>query len=172
MSFFRSTRCLLPMARRRLALPIQQQRFATQDYGSGAGDPAGENPQKQGKSQISRDLEHPGPEAPSAGQKGGSSSGNGQDDRVNTKSNRQQEQDQLERKNAQGQGNDGGPKPKILNESPPKEGEESEDVKKHNEEMDQRADRPNEKVRDEDVEKDKVGKQYWKGEFAMSTLAY
>lgn len=53
--------------------------------------------------------------------------------------------------------------PKILNQSPPKESEASEDVKKHNREMDARAERPAERVKDEDVEKDKVGKGFWSG---------
>ena len=53
--------------------------------------------------------------------------------------------------------------PKILNESPPKDHEASEDVRKHNEEMDKRADRASLKVKDEDVEKDKVHKGFWSG---------
>jgi hypothetical protein len=54
--------------------------------------------------------------------------------------------------------------PKILSTSPPKESEASEEVKQHNKEMDQRADKPAERVKDEDVEKDKVGKGFWTGE--------
>ncbi|KAF2487586.1 hypothetical protein BDY17DRAFT_289245 [Neohortaea acidophila] len=54
--------------------------------------------------------------------------------------------------------------PKILNTSPPKDGEESADVKKHNDEMAKRADKPAEKVKDEDVENDKVGKGFWQGQ--------
>ena len=53
--------------------------------------------------------------------------------------------------------------PKILSRSPPKEGEASEDVQKHNDEMSKRAERPAEKVKDEDLEKDKVGKRFWSG---------
>lgn len=37
-------------------------------------------------------------------------------------------------------------------------------MRKHNEEMDKRADRAAEKVKDEDLEKDKVGKGFWTGE--------
>jgi hypothetical protein len=55
--------------------------------------------------------------------------------------------------------------PKILSDSPPQEGEVPEDVRKHNEEMDRRADKPNEKVTDEDVKKDKVGKGFWTGKY-------
>lgn len=35
-------------------------RYASQDYGSGAGDPKGEKPQEQGVSQATREKEHPG----------------------------------------------------------------------------------------------------------------
>jgi hypothetical protein len=59
---------------------------------------------------------------------------------------------------------EGKAQPKILSTSPPKESDASEEVKQHNREMDQRADRPAEKVKDEDVEKDKVGKSFWTGE--------
>ena len=52
--------------------------------------------------------------------------------------------------------------PKILSSSPPKEGEQQ-DVDQHNKEMTQRAERPSEKVTDDDVEKDKVGKGFWGG---------
>ena len=54
--------------------------------------------------------------------------------------------------------------PKIFGESPPNEGEASQEVKDHNKDMDKRAERPAEKVKDEDVEKDKVGKGFW-GEY-------
>lgn len=55
------------------------------------------------------------------------------------------------------------PEPKILNRSPPKDEDAPKDVKQHNEEMLKRADRPNEKVKDEDVEKDKVPRGFWSG---------
>ena len=54
--------------------------------------------------------------------------------------------------------------PKIYSESPPKEEDLSEEVRQHNREMDQRADRAAAKVKDEDVDKDKVGKGFWAGE--------
>ncbi|KXT00018.1 hypothetical protein AC578_4856 [Pseudocercospora eumusae] len=57
-----------------------------------------------------------------------------------------------------------GSQPKILSDSPPKEGEESEEVRKHNEEVAKRADRLHEHVNPEDVEKDKVPKGFWKGQ--------
>lgn len=53
--------------------------------------------------------------------------------------------------------------PKILNDSPPDENNAPQDVKEHNKEVDKRADRPQEKVKGDDVEKDKVPKGYWGG---------
>lgn len=55
-------------------------------------------------------------------------------------------------------------KPTILSESPPKDSEASEDVKAHNRDMDRRADRPAEGVKESDVEGDKVSKSFWSGE--------
>jgi hypothetical protein len=57
-----------------------------------------------------------------------------------------------------------GAQPKILNESPPSKGNESEDVRKHNEDMDNRTEKAFEQVSNKDAEKDKVGKDFWKGE--------
>jgi hypothetical protein len=53
--------------------------------------------------------------------------------------------------------------PKILNESPPTADEQPGDVKKHNEELDHRAERAHEKVSNEDAEKDKVSPKFWSG---------
>ncbi|RMZ71655.1 conserved serine-rich [Pyrenophora seminiperda CCB06] len=57
-----------------------------------------------------------------------------------------------------------GAKPKILNENPPAAGEESEEVRKHNEDMSNRAEQAHERVSNEDAEKDKVPASFWKGE--------
>lgn len=43
--------------------------------------------------------------------------------------------------------------PKILNENPPAGGRESEDVRRHNEELEQRAEKAHEKVSNEEAEK-------------------
>ena len=59
--------------------------------------------------------------------------------------------------------------PKIYSASPPKDEDAPEDVRQHNREMDQRADRPAEKVKDEDIEKDKVGKGFWNGQYSAFT---
>jgi hypothetical protein len=57
-----------------------------------------------------------------------------------------------------------GLEPKILNESPPTPKEESADVKKHNEEFNQRADRAHESIANEGEEKEKVSPKFWSGE--------
>jgi len=124
----------------------------------------GNNPQQQGK-RPREDLEHPGPPPPKVGQNnktspdaesspkdGGSSFKSSGDARGDNKSN------DTGVKGAQ---------PKILNESPPAEGEGSEDVKQHNREMDQRAERAYEQVSNEDAKKDKVPKKFWSGEYRI-----
>jgi hypothetical protein len=57
-----------------------------------------------------------------------------------------------------------GLEPKILNESPPTGEEEPADVKHHNEEFKQRAERAHESVSNEDAERDKVSPKFWSGE--------
>ncbi|KAG9562803.1 hypothetical protein KCU79_g6138, partial [Aureobasidium melanogenum] len=52
------------------ALSVSGRRFASQDYGSGSGDPKGEKPQEQGAN-PSADKEHPGPPPPKVGQGSG-----------------------------------------------------------------------------------------------------
>lgn len=123
-------------------------RLASQDYGSGDGDPKGEKPQQQGKN-PSEHLEHPGPPPPST--PGG---GSGSD-----KGSSQSKQPQTGGKSKGTQG----AQPKILNESPPADGQASEEVNKHNREMDNRAEQAHEKVNQGQVEADKVGKGYWSG---------
>lgn len=62
-----------------------------------------------------------------------------------------------------------GLEPKILNESPPKE-DASQDVKQHNEDFANRADRAHE--HSFDAEKDKVSPKFWSGEsFFYGTYA-
>lgn len=56
-----------------------------------------------------------------------------------------------------------GAQPRILKDSPPDEDNASDEVRAHNKEVDRRADRPQEKVKAEEVEKDKVPKGYWQG---------
>ena len=59
------------------------------------------------------------------------------------------------------------PQPKIYSASPPREEDQSEDVARHNREMEQRHDRPIENVKDADVEKDKVRKGFWSGKILV-----
>lgn len=114
-----------------------QARFATQDYGSGKGDPAGEKPQEQGTNPKSH-LEHPGPEAPKVGGGGGKPSS------PQTEKSSSGEKSSGQGKAEGSKEGKGKPQPKILNESPPEK--ESESTRKHNEEMDQRHNRPYERM--------------------------
>lgn len=54
-------------------LSTSRQNHAHQDYGSGAGNPAGEEPQKQGPN-PSAHIEHPGPPPPDLGKESASGS--------------------------------------------------------------------------------------------------
>jgi hypothetical protein len=136
-----------------------QQRFATQDYGSGEGSPVGEDPQAQGKNPMSH-MEHPGPEAPKVGGSKSSSSSsspsksesNSSSSSSSSKSGGEGESQGKEPKagehkghgvKTEGKGKPGA-KPKILDEATPVE--ESESTKKHNEEMDGRQDKPHEQI--------------------------
>ncbi|KAH6616550.1 hypothetical protein C7974DRAFT_401983 [Boeremia exigua] len=143
-----------------------QVRFATQDYGSGDGNPTGEKPQQQGQN-PSEHIEHPGPPPPKVARGQSSSSPNEDSGQSSTSSQQKPEQ--------QSQSNDGasktgagdgksvkGAQPKILNESTP--AAESEEVKQHNQEMDQRAEKAHEQVSSEEAEKDKVPKSFWAGQ--------
>merc|ERR1712137_862229 len=72
--------CLLRSAARPTAVrpaffARTQVRFATQDYGSGDGNPAGEKPQQQGPN-PSEGIEHPGPPPPKVARGQSSSSPN------------------------------------------------------------------------------------------------
>lgn len=136
----------------RAAFTTTRPSLASQDYGSGAGDPKGEDPQSQGPN-PSADKEHPGPPPPGAGKGTGSGPTKGGD-----KSSNQGD------KSGSSKGTQAA-QPKILNENPPKEGEENADVAKHNREMDQRAEKASSKVTSEEAEKDKVGKDFWRGEY-------
>lgn len=154
-----------PAAIRPALFARPQVRFATQDYGSGEGNPAGEKPQQQGQN-PSEDVEHPGPPPPKVARGQSSSSPNEDSGSSSSKS--------TSSSSSQSQSNDGasksgsgngksvnGAQPKILNESPP--ANESEDVKQHNKEMEQRAEKAHEQVSNEEADKDKVPKSFWAG---------
>ena len=132
--------------------------YASGDYGSGKGDPKGENPLEQGAN-PSADIEHPGPPPPSAGQGSGSGPTKGTNDGHNSgNSPSAPGSGQGQKSGGGGSGGSGkGAQPKILRDTLPAEPDE--DVKQHNREMSQRADRAHEKAED-DV---KVPKGYWSG---------
>lgn len=54
--------------------------------------------------------------------------------------------------------------PKILNRNPPTGGEQPKDVKEHNQNIDQRAEKPAGQAKEEDAKNDKVSKGFWGGE--------
>ena len=154
-----------------------QVRFATQDYGSGDGNPAGEKPQQQGQN-PSEGIEHPGPPPPKVAR--GQSSSSPNDDSSGSSSDKSSSSSES-KPGQQSQSNDGaskagsgnsksvnGAQPKILNENTP--ATESEDVKQHNEEMEHRAEKAHEQVDKEGAEKDKVSKSFWAGK-SRGTIA-
>jgi hypothetical protein len=156
---FRPALSAVPRAR-------QQVRFATQDYGSGAGNPAGEKPQDQGQN-LSEGIEHPGPPPPKVAE-GKSSSSPNQDSSSSQSS-------QQKSSGSQSQSNDGasksgnkGAQPKILDESPPAKQEQSEDVKQHNEAMENRTETENKQASSDGAKDEKVSKKFWAGKSTYS----
>jgi hypothetical protein len=158
----------------RAAFSLTPRSFATSDYGSGKGDPRGENPQDQGAN-PSADLEHPGPPPPKEGQgsgagptKGGKEGGNSGNASEQSKKGKQQQQPQQQQQGQEkssAQKTDGAPQPKIHNPNgPPSKESESEEVREHNRQMDQRTETASNQASNEDVKKDKVPKEFWKGE--------
>ncbi|KAF2200931.1 hypothetical protein GQ43DRAFT_456100 [Delitschia confertaspora ATCC 74209] len=178
MSLFRSAILRSSFARPVLSAPrtrvqVAAQRFASGDYGSGEGSPVGEKPKEQGRSKATEEVEHPGPAPPKAAQKG-----NASHDRESSSSSKHEAQSTEASKSTPSK-SDGksteksggekgygskGPQPKILNENPPAENEEPEEVRKHNKEMDGRAEKAHESVSNKDAKKDKVGSKFWAGQ--------
>ena len=134
-----------------IAFP-QQKRYAGQDYGSGQGDPKGEDPQNQG-SNPSADLEHPGPPPPAEGQ----GTGGGPTKAHSGGHNTQQNDSSSASSNGSASGSSGA-QPKIHNSKVPSE--ESDDVKQHNEDMGKRHDSSHKQSNDDG----KVAKGFWSGE--------
>lgn len=197
MSFLRPMSMLRSAALRPAALSATprvstQVRFATSDYGSGKGNPAGEKPQKQGEN-PSENVEHPGPAPPKVAQGKSSSSPNkdsnaGQNENPKPTSSsptpptgkrefstsarqlKESKEPAVEqaKQNEPSKSEVKGAQPKILNANPPSGGEESQEVKEHNEDMKKRAEQAHEQVSNEDAEKDKVPASFWKGEGGRS----
>ncbi|KAK4570264.1 hypothetical protein LTR86_002344 [Recurvomyces mirabilis] len=153
MSFLRTVRqpLLRPLSRTTPRVAFAGRRFASQDYGSPEGDMVKEAPKDRGPN-PSEHLEHPGPPPPSTA---------GKSEQQTQQGGQQQQQPKSENS-----GNNKGTQaaqPKILNESPPQEEHASEEVQKHNQEVDRRAEQAASKDRNENIEKDKVGKDFWRG---------
>ncbi|EMF17980.1 uncharacterized protein SEPMUDRAFT_146869 [Sphaerulina musiva SO2202] len=123
MFLLRTSRFTIPATRARAAAPFRvSQPFSTlprlfsgSDYGSG------EHNKEKNLESASHDKEHPGPAAPSTGGKSSSSSKKSNDKSVESGS--------------ESSSSSEGAQPKILSESPPKENEQSDDVKSHNKEV-------------------------------------
>lgn len=136
----------------------QHRLYAGSSYGGGEGDPKGENPSDQGAN-PSADLEHPGPPPPSVGQgTGGGPTKKGAEGH-NTQQNSGGQASTDGSGGASGAKGDG-PQPKIYKHDAPEEQTHSDEVRKHNEDVAKRHDRPNEQSAHED---DKVDKTFWKG---------
>jgi hypothetical protein len=107
--------------------------LAFSDYGSGSGDPRGEDPQSQGVS-ASADIEHPGPPPPAAGKGSGAGPTKGGDNQshAGTSPNTESGNSQMSQRNS---GSTRDTHPAILDASLPKEGEESKEVRDHNQEV-------------------------------------
>jgi len=168
MAFLGSSRLLRSLAATAPRAPLtrstiasQHRFYAQQSYGSGEGDPKGENPQEQGAN-PSADLEHPGPPPPDVGKGtgGGPTKAGGGAHGTAHKSSSGGVRSEGSGKSANAEKGKEGAQPKILDErSPP--AELSEEVKKHNEEMDQRYEKSASRV--DEQGKDNVGKGFWKG---------
>ncbi|KAF2153331.1 hypothetical protein K461DRAFT_293600 [Myriangium duriaei CBS 260.36] len=155
------------------SLRTQQIRLASGDYGSpGHKDDPAADPQKQG-SNPSADKEHPGPPAPEVGQGtgGGPTKASKDGHNTSTKQDPKQPTQQQQKRGfhtsatawAEKSKDTKGAQPKILSDAAPSGEQQSEDVKRHNEEFAKRADKPIEKVRDDssDGKDEKVGKGFW-----------
>jgi len=129
-----------------------QTRLATQDYGSGDGNPVGETPQNQGKNAATRSVEHPGADAPNTGSSSSSSS-KGEATESQSSNTPSSSKDGGNEAGDSGVGNQQkkketkGAQPKIHSQNKPDT--ESEDVKKHNEEMRNRHDKPKQQIPEE-----------------------
>jgi len=157
-------------------------RLASSDYGSGAGNPAGENPKDQGPSNSSQ-IEHPGPAAPDVGQgksgstptkegPGGSTYSSGKGGSTGKEGNKEggvaategaDKSGETTQNSANDSGSDkaktaGGKGRNTLGSGKEQEGEEPEDVKRHNEDVKKRGHRSSE----QDVEGG-VDKWSWRG---------
>lgn len=158
-----------PRITTRTTIPIQHRLYAQQSYGGADDDPKGGDPQKQG-SNPSADLEHPGPPPPDVGK----GTGGGPTKAGSGGHNTQQNESSSGSGSGSGSGSKGevssggkkasnGAQPKIHSSKVPEDHEESEDVKQHNKEMDNRR-LGGAQNKQDDGGKHDVGKGFWSGE--------
>ncbi|KAK7556647.1 hypothetical protein IWX49DRAFT_54 [Phyllosticta citricarpa] len=138
----------------RATMSTTPRRLAHQDYGSTDSSP--KDATAQPASSATRSKEHPGAPAPDVGQ-------NKESSNSSTKADKKQ---QGESSNTTTTNNNKdkavkGARPKILDENSP--AEVNEDVKQHNREMEQRHERADTRVANEEAGKDKVPPGYWSG---------
>ncbi|KAF2398447.1 hypothetical protein EJ06DRAFT_532196 [Trichodelitschia bisporula] len=157
----------------RCALLRPTQRFSTaarlsgSDYGTDTTDPRGSQPQKQGAN-PSANREHPGPPPPKSGWGSGSTPTKGTREGHNTGESYQAQHKRNFGTMAARRAEDRpktaeGLRPRILDDSAPKAVDEPEDVRRHNDELENRAERAHEGVKRGTDEKDKVTKGFWSG---------
>jgi len=163
MSYITRSRVLSSSLRRTClqsrSFTVAPARLATQRYGDGEGHPQAEKPQDQGAN-PSASREHPGPPPPKAGEGSGGGPTKGTPE-GHTKTNQTTGSTQQKRQFStmrrlyaeKKPKTTDGLKPKILDETRPAEHEESDDVKKHNEEFKNRADRAHESIAEEGEKK-------------------
>lgn len=175
MSFLRSAPRTLDtrFVRHAQAIHISSRQFASGGYSGNTIDPKGKEPNKQDPN-PSAHSEHLGPPLPKQGYNSSSNPTKGQKKSFSTFVSPKFNTGPV---HFAGGDKESKPKstkglsPKILNEGPPPENA-SEDVKKHNEELEHRADRVHERMRTEDVEKERVDKEFWSGEFIQEAVIY
>ncbi|GAB7363079.1 hypothetical protein MBLNU230_g3371t1 [Neophaeotheca triangularis] len=176
MSTVRTVRLGLFRPTARFTPQLASRRYATGDYGSGSGDPKGENPQSQGPN-PSADKEHPGPPPPAAGQNSGSTPTKGTSDGHNTEQSQQNSnKSNNNNKGTQPSSAAGSAQPKILdpdgNAAAKGEGKGGADVEAHNKAFGQRAERADDQQASSSAPKDTsgkdqtVGKNFWAGKNA------
>ena len=147
-----------PCITTRSPIAIQHRLYAQQSYGGADDDPKAGDPQNQG-SNPSADKEHPGPPPPAEGQGTGGGPTKANKGGHNTQQN--------ESSSGDGDVSHGGKEsnsaqPKIHSSKVPEEHEHSDEVKQHNDEMDNR--RLGGAQNKQDDGKHNVDKGYWSGE--------
>lgn len=135
--------------------------YAQQSYGGGEGDPKGEDPQSQGSSPATSNAEHPGPPPPDVGKgTGGGATKKGDQGHSGSDTAGSQEGG-VKSGMSEGSDSKNAAQPKIHKHNAPHPDEHSDEVKKHNEGLANRHERPYERSKDKE---DKVDKGFWKGE--------